>query len=65
MFEWSVDTHSGVVSETKRNDETHVSVTTEKIIDPNSLSRGAASSSLNGQLEGLKTDEMSDDVLDA
>ena len=65
MFEWSVDTNSGVISETKRNDETHVSVTTEKIVDPNSLSRGAGSSTLNGQYDGLKTDEMSDDVLSA
>ena len=65
MFEWSVDTNSGVISETKRNDETHVSVTTEKIIDPTSLSRGASNSILNGQYDVLKTDEMSDDVLSA
>jgi len=49
LFEWSVDTLSGIVSETKRNDETQVSVTTEKQIDPNSLSRDAARTSSNEQ----------------
>jgi hypothetical protein len=30
LLEWSVDTLAGVVSETKRNDDTQISVTTEK-----------------------------------
>ena len=47
LFEWSVDTKSGIISETKRNDQTQVSVTTEKHIDPNSLSRDAAITSTN------------------
>ena len=65
LFEWSVDTQTGIVSETKRNDETQISVTTEKHIDPNSLSRNAIKSSSNQQSQSLNTENMSEEELNA
>lgn len=41
LYEWSVDTVSGDVKETKRNDSDHSSVTFENHIDPLSLSKNA------------------------
>lgn len=61
LFEWSVDTQTGIVSETKRNDETQVSVTTEKHIDPNSLSRDAARTSSSQQSQSSNTENMSEE----
>lgn len=61
LLEWSVDTLAGVVSETKRNDDTQISVTTEKQIDPKSLGRDAAKISSNGQFQELSDEKLGDD----
>ena len=66
LFEWSVDTQSGLITEIKRDDAAQTSVTTEKHIDPNTLTREYARSTASSGVQGdLKTSEMSDDVAGA